>query len=83
MAKATVGALVRYCGHNGSFIADIYEVGNVNVVRANGRVGPDMLDRESEPTHHLRDMPTAGFWKPEIGVFVVPKAQVRELRRRK
>lgn len=79
MAKATIGALVRYCGHSGSFVADIHVVGNVNVVRATGPVVAQELNRFSPPTHHLIDFPTAGFWRPDLGVFVVPKGQVKEL----
>ena len=79
MAKAAIGALVLYCGHAGAFIADIYVAGNTNVVRANGAVRPSELDRQGKPTHHLVDFPTAGFWRPDLGVFVVPKGQVKEL----
>lgn len=84
MAKAAIGATVIYCGHRGTFIADIYEVGNVNVVHASREVTPENLERDgmegpAGATHHLLDFPTAGFWKPRHGVFVVPKEQVKEL----
>lgn len=89
MAKAKMGAIILYCGHRGTFIADIHEVGNVNVVYANlpeGELGitPGSLIRDGDlgpdhATHHLSDMPTAGCWKPVRGVFVVPKGQVKEL----
>ena len=82
MAKAAMGARVMFCGHAGWFVADIFEVGNVNVVKsAGGAVAGDMLVRErgDEATHHLMDFPTAGAWIANRGVFVVPTAQVTEL----
>lgn len=86
MAKPAIGAKVMFCGHNGWFLADIWKVGNVNVVRA--AVHPETpyafqcgLERESpeEATHQLVDFPEAGFWRPDLGVFVVPEAQVTEI----
>lgn len=88
MSKAYIGACVLYCGHkDATFIADIHEVGNVNVV-----VGPNFGSNEKfleslerSPfkarlaTHHLVDFPTAGVCRPALGIFVVPKSQVREL----
>lgn len=79
MSKAKSGALVQYCGHNAMFIADIYEINGVNVVRANGPVDKHLIRPAKEPTHHMVDFPRAGFWKPDLGVFVVPSKQVREL----
>ena len=79
MAKPAMGAMVKYCGHEGSFVADIFKIDNMNVVRANGPVTPANLYRGLECTHHLVDFPKAGFWCPERGVFVVPAKQVREL----
>jgi hypothetical protein len=63
-------------------MADIYAVGSANVVRAAGPVTMENLERrdvEAVATHHLTDFPTAGFWRLDLGVFVVPKAQVKEL----
>lgn len=78
-----IGALVRFCGHEGVFVADIFEVGNACVVHASGPVSGDTIDRDpaalKAATHHLVDFPKAGFWKPRLGVFVVPKAQVKTL----
>jgi hypothetical protein len=74
-----MGAIVQFCGHNGCFIADIYEIEGANVVRASGPVTAANLDRRAVPTHHVSDFPKPGFWRPELGVFVVPKRQVREL----
>ena len=76
-----MGALVQYCGHAGTFVADIFRVGNVNVVRCLDPVTPGMLNRTNvrEATHQLSDFPRAGFWRPDLGVFVVPHTQVRKL----
>ena len=80
MAKSHMGAVVKYCGHNGSFIADIWEVGNTNVVHASRPVSMENLDRPALGcTHHLSDFPKPGFWKPHHGIFVVPAKQVTEL----
>jgi len=81
MSDAAVGANVMYCGHDGWFVADIFKIGEVNVVHAGGPVSGDTLVRgeNHRATHYITDMPTAGFWKPRIGVFVVPRNQVWEL----
>lgn len=80
MAKAKIGALVQYCGHDGCFVADIFEIEGCNVVRANGKVNGGNLIRPAKgATHHLIDFPVAGFWSPQLGVFVVPVAQVQEI----
>ncbi len=82
MSKAAMGAIVQYCGHRGTFIADIWEVGDVNIVHASREVTPDNLHRYEEfgaATHLLVDFPKAGFWKPKLGVFAVPKEQVTKL----
>jgi len=80
MSRAKMGAVVQYCGHDGTFVADIYEVAEANVVRANGPVTSSNLNRPAKnATHHLIDMPSGGFWRPDLGVFVVPKKQVEEL----
>lgn len=81
MSKSYVGANVLFGGHRGHFIADIHVVGNCNVVRASREVRPDNLDRTviRNATHHMSDYPAGGFWRPDLGVFVVPAAQVVEL----
>lgn len=83
MAKAKMGALVRYCGHNNcTFVADVWEIENVNVVVANGDLQKHLKRDEEQyqrATHHLHDFPAAGYWKPNRGIFVVPKKQVEEL----
>jgi len=80
--KSLLGIRVLYCGHNGMFAADGYRVAGAIVIRANGPVTMDNLDRnnaQARATHHLSDFPVAGFWRPDVGVFVVPENQLREL----
>lgn len=83
MSKPTIGAKVQFCGHDGWFIADIFLVGNVNVIRASEPINANMLNRPAKDiaTHHLVDFPTAGFWGTDVGVFVVPQAQVKKIKR--
>ena len=71
---------VRYCGHDASFVADITEVAGAMVVRTIEPVQLDLLTRPAGPCDYwLVDFPNAGFWRPDLGVFVVPKAQLRKL----
>ena len=78
-----IGALVRYCGHKGVFVADIIAIEGAAVVRPSGPVTPETLDRSStsyaKATHHVVDYPSGGFWRPDLGVFVVPANQVTVL----
>lgn len=63
-----------FCGHKGYFIADVIGVGSAWVVRANGPVSADNIirrDVDEEATHIVSDM-WGGFWRPDLGVFVVP-----------
>jgi len=84
MMTGVMGAKVQYCGHDGWFLADIYVVGNANVVRANGKVTGGNINRPAEgATHALTDYPSAGFWRPDLGVFVVPGKQVRAIKPKK
>lgn len=81
MSKAHMGAIVMFCGHEGHFIADVYRVGNVNVIRANGPISGDTIIRKDleKATHHVSDFPLGGFWRPDLGVLVGPEKQVKEL----
>lgn len=85
MSKSCMGAKVMYCGHNGWFIADIFLVGNVNVIKANGPITAEGLVRGQccEATHHVIDFPKAGCWAKERGILVVPAKQVKELKKGK
>ena len=80
MKHGTIGANVQYCGHDAHFIADIWLVGNVNVVRANGPMEKMLVRPANGVTHHLSDWPQGGFWRPDLGVFVVPEGQVTEVK---
>lgn len=81
MSAAKMGAVVAYCGHDAIFNADIFRIGNCNVVRANGPISGKTLSRPIKgATHHLSDFPKAGFWRPDLGVFVVEEKQVKELK---
>lgn len=74
------GAMVRYCGHDGMFPADVYEIGEAVVIHCPTPISPDMLLRPAIGrwwTHWVVDFPMAGFWRPQTGVLVVPSAQVR------
>lgn len=81
-SKAAIGAKVVYCGHNGYFVADIFHIAGACVVRANGSVTPGNLIRQNvdeEATHIISDFPHPGFWRPDLGVFVVPEDQLEIL----
>lgn len=89
MSKPYVGAKVQYCGHRGYFVANISlayspQFAGANIVRANGPVDPKNLIRPARqksepPTHTMVDFPVAGFWRPDLGVFVVPEDQVKKI----
>jgi hypothetical protein len=40
------------------------------------------VDRKNhaQATHHVVDFPSSGFWRPDLGVFVVPEDQVKEIK---
>jgi hypothetical protein len=81
MNKSMVGASVLFCGHNGYFVADITKVGSAYVVRANGPVSGSNIIRENPETaatHHVMDM-FGGFWRPDLGVIVVPEKGLKLL----
>lgn len=87
MAKAAMGAVVMYCGHEAYFVADIFEIAGANVVRANGKIDIGKCIKERRnlehgfPTHHVSDFPQPGFWRPDLGIFVVPSEQVTVVRK--
>jgi hypothetical protein len=78
-----VAALVQFCGHRGTFVADISVVAGAAVVRASGPITMENLNRDPTryalATHHVADFPGEGFWRPELGVLVVPAEQVTVL----
>lgn len=74
------GAVVQYCGHDATFIADVITVENAVVIRANGPIEKNLTRPAKNPTHHVVDFPKAGYWNPNLGVLVVPASQVKVLR---
>ena len=81
MSKPYSGACVLFCGHDATFIADIWTVGNVNVVVGNAPIEKSLSygNKKGVPTHHLIDFPKPGYWSKSSAVFVVPTNQVKEL----
>lgn len=78
----TTGVPVRYCGHAGYFQADLTMVGSAVVVRASGPVTPANIIRTDleQAKLWITDFPEAGFWRPDLGVFVVPIDQLKAIR---
>jgi hypothetical protein len=86
MSESKMGAVVIYCGHDASFVADIHRIGDVNVVIAHG-TGSEAgfnshLTRPADPeaTHHLVDFPGPVYWSAARGVFAVPEGNVKALK---
>jgi hypothetical protein len=79
-----IGAIVQYCGHDATFVADVITVADAVVIRANGPIKENLLTRPADPnaTHHVSDFPVGGFWRPDLGVLVVPKDQVTLIRKK-
>lgn len=79
-ACVKTGATVHMIPHNLVFQADIFEVAGAIVVRANGPIerGRNAWDRSAafcehhQPTHQLHDDHGTGFWREDLGIFVVP-----------
>lgn len=73
--------------HDLVFMADLYDVAGAMVVRANGPVvrGKNALAPPlaatimGSVTHELLDDHGAGFWREDLGVFVVNKIYLREV----
>jgi hypothetical protein len=85
-ACVKTGATVHMIPHDLVFQADLFEVAGAIVVRANGPIvrGGIAWPRSApfwshhQPTHDLRDDHGTGFWREDLGVFVVPKDLVTE-----
>ena len=85
MTCIKTGAMVHMRGHDLIFPADLFEVAGAIVVRANGPIvrGKNALPAHDPrvrraATHVLHPGPEDGFWREDLGVFVVPKAQCVE-----
>jgi hypothetical protein len=72
--------MVHMVTHDLVFQADIFEVAGAVVVRANGPIVRDgnawsrsaKFCEHHQPTHQLHDDHGTGFWRDDLGVFVVP-----------
>jgi hypothetical protein len=84
-SKAAIGARVKYCNHDAWFVADIFDFSGVCVVRASftPKTTMDFETKLHRPatqcTHVVSDFPFPGFWRPDLGMFVVPRAQLQVL----
>lgn len=62
------------------FAADLFEIAGAMVVRANGPIVvggnahpiDSKLCKAHQPTHDLHDDRGRGFWRTDLGIFVVP-----------
>lgn len=73
------GAVVHVLAYDLIFSADLFEVAGAIVVRGSGpltAIGWRPAEAFREVTHELHDRPNAGFWRDDLGIFVVPKDQV-------
>lgn len=76
MACWKTGAIVEYCGHNATFRADIWRFAGAVVIRANGPIREEILTRPAKgPRYLFEDHPDSGFWRPDLGIFVIPETQ--------
>ena len=83
-ACVKTGATVHILPYDLVFQADLFEIAGAMVVRANGPLVRGHNCWESsvdifKPTHELLDDHGTGFWRDDLGVFVVRKDLVREL----
>jgi hypothetical protein len=74
-SKTGIGLMVAYGGHDAEIpYCDITQVGGGYVVRTSEPVTDRSLRRPVQhATHRLSDH-LGGFWRPDLGVFVVPEA---------
>jgi hypothetical protein len=71
---------IRYCGHDAVFTADLLFIDTVVVIRHDGPLLLDTIQRPAtDAAYHMSDFPNPGFWRPDIGVFVIPVNQLRSL----
>lgn len=80
-ACVKTGATVHMLPHDLVFQADLFAIADAIVVRANGPLvrGDNCWPRSAafcelhQPTHELHDDHGTGFWREDLGIFVVPK----------
>ncbi len=88
MTCIKTGARVHLLAYDTVFAADLFEVAGAIVVKANGPIvhGKNAFKSTADgvtgifgkPTHVVHDLPEPTYWAPEMGLFVVPKAQCVE-----
>lgn len=78
------GVIVRYCGHDASFVADIVVVAGCAVIRASGEPIDSVLTRpcSQDAEYHVEDIPEGGYWNPRKGILCVPVAQVAFIKKK-
>lgn len=80
-----IGLRIQFCGHDGTFMADVTECAGAVVVKAGTAPGSSaaflaQLERPARDADAiLVDFPTAACWDTSRGVFVVPATQLRRL----
>lgn len=86
-ACVKTGAVVHMIPHDLVFMADLFEIEGAMVVRANGpieRGGNACSSAEwgirgwHRPSYELLDDHGRGFWRDDLGVFVVPADCLRK-----
>lgn len=86
-ACVKTGATVHMIPHDLVFQADLFAVAGAIVVRANGPLVRDQncwsrsrkFCDDHKPTHELHDDSGSGFWREDLGVFVVPADRLTEV----
>lgn len=73
------GAIVFWPNYDFKCSADVFRVGNCIIVRTH----PDQVNRGAAQDTREPDLTIAScadgdeFWRPDVGVFVVPESRVR------
>lgn len=83
-ACVKTGAVIHMVPHGLVFSADLFEVAGAIVIRANGALtrGTNcwtIAESPRDPTHDLHDDRGTGFWRDDLGVFVVPRDKLIEI----
>ncbi len=84
MTCIKTGAVVYFENYAANVRADIYKVGTTYVIRTNNRTvseaeffgAAQFGDRDPKATYTVTAAPSEKFWRPDIGVFVLPDTRV-------
>lgn len=80
MTCIKTGAIVYFMNYDVVAPADIYQVGNARVVRTPQTLGEyQNAPLDLKPTHAIHSTGIVEFWRPDLGVFVVPEDLVWEV----